>query len=209
MKKSILLVAALFAAFTINAKEVVVDLSKYATIAEKATVTPSLTDGVLKIDYTNTGEWDGFAGVSFTLNSLDVTNLSYEFIGDEKLTAWTSLIVYLEDTEGVKWFNQGADLHISGWEGSWSSQSYFPTDALWATPTHKAGDKPFVSLGFMTNGANATSTYSIRNVKLTVEEATAIDNTAVDAKAVKVIRDGQVVILRDGKTFNALGAEMK
>jgi hypothetical protein len=38
---------------------------------------------------------------------------------------------------------------------------------------------------------------------------TAIDNTAVDAKAVKRVVNGQLFIERDGKTFNALGVEVK
>lgn len=38
---------------------------------------------------------------------------------------------------------------------------------------------------------------------------TAIDNTAVEAKAVKRIVNGQLVIEREGKLFNALGAEVK
>lgn len=36
--------------------------------------------------------------------------------------------------------------------------------------------------------------------------STAIDNTAVDAKAVKIVRDGQLLILKGNKTFNAQGA---
>lgn len=39
--------------------------------------------------------------------------------------------------------------------------------------------------------------------------ATAIDNTDAAVKATKVLRDGQVLILRDGKFFNALGVEVK
>lgn len=46
-------------------------------------------------------------------------------------------------------------------------------------------------------------------IVFTKSEETAIDNAAVDTKAVKVIRDGQVIILRDGKTYNALGAEVR
>lgn len=38
---------------------------------------------------------------------------------------------------------------------------------------------------------------------------TAIDNTEDAVKATKVLRDGQVLILRDGKFFNALGVEVK
>ncbi len=36
----------------------------------------------------------------------------------------------------------------------------------------------------------------------------AIDNAKADVKAVKVIRDGQVLILRDGKSYNALGTQL-
>ena len=39
--------------------------------------------------------------------------------------------------------------------------------------------------------------------------ATALENAEAAVKAEKVIRDGQVLILRDGKIFNALGAEVK
>ena len=46
-------------------------------------------------------------------------------------------------------------------------------------------------------------------IVFTKSEETAIDNAAVDTKAVKVIRDGQVIILRDGKTYNALGTEVR
>ena len=35
--------------------------------------------------------------------------------------------------------------------------------------------------------------------------STAIDNTAVDAKAVKIVRDGQLLILKGNKTFNLQG----
>ena len=38
---------------------------------------------------------------------------------------------------------------------------------------------------------------------------TAIDNTESEIKATKIIRNGQVLILRDGRTFNALGVEIR
>ena len=38
---------------------------------------------------------------------------------------------------------------------------------------------------------------------------TAIDNAAVDSKAVKVIENGQLLIIRDGKTYNAQGAVVR
>ena len=38
---------------------------------------------------------------------------------------------------------------------------------------------------------------------------TGFENVGINGKAVKVIRDGQVLILRDGKMYNALGVEVK
>ena len=38
--------------------------------------------------------------------------------------------------------------------------------------------------------------------------ATGVANTAVQGKVVKIVRNGQVVILRDGKEFNLLGTEL-
>lgn len=39
-------------------------------------------------------------------------------------------------------------------------------------------------------------------------KATAVDNTEAAVKTVKVVRDGHVLILRDGKIFNLMGAEL-
>lgn len=41
------------------------------------------------------------------------------------------------------------------------------------------------------------------------ETETAVEYTTVSEKAVKVIRDGQVMIIKNGKFFNALGAEVR
>lgn len=50
-----------------------------------------------------------------------------------------------------------------------------------------------------------------RSLKVTypASEPTALENTAVAGKAQKVVRDGQVLIIREGKTYNALGVEVK
>ena len=211
MKKFFLLAAAMIAAISMNAKVVDIDLSKHSIIkSDGATVAAAVADGVLKIDYTITAGWDDVAGVSFAFDKQKVTNMAFEFLGDDALEGWTSLFVYLEDEDGLKWINNAADLHISGWDGQWSQQSYFPQDCLWnESPDHAAGDKPFVAIGFMASGANATASYSIRNVKLTVEESTAVETVAAQENATKIMRNGQVLILRDGKTFDMLGAEVK
>ncbi|MBR5676727.1 MAG: hypothetical protein IKX20_01110 [Paludibacteraceae bacterium] len=54
--------------------------------------------------------------------------------------------------------------------------------------------------------------YSVRLVQAAPEDATGIGTPSLQGKmgeASKVIRDGQLLIIRDGKTFNALGAEVQ
>ena len=204
MKKTLLFVAAMFAAITINAGELNIDLSKNIAFDANA----SLADGVLTVSY-DLGAWDA-GGVKFNLDNLDVTNLAFDYKGDASVASWVSFIVYLEDSEGGQWYSNAADLSISEWNADWATKSFMPSDVLWGSSTAAAPVKPFVSLGFMANPENPTAaTFAIRNIVLTVEGETAIPNTQVEGKTVKVIRDGQVLILRDGKTFNALGAEMK
>ena len=41
------------------------------------------------------------------------------------------------------------------------------------------------------------------------DSALDIDNANADSKAVKVLRNGQVLILRDGRTYNMMGVEVK
>ena len=55
----------------------------------------------------------------------------------------------------------------------------------------------------------AGAAFNVTDIVLVGDFPTAISNTAVEAKTVKVIRDGQVLILKNGKTYNALGAEIK
>lgn len=60
-------------------------------------------------------------------------------------------------------------------------------------------------------GYTNTATYFALDglkVSTTADEPTAVINTNAEIKATKAIRDGQVVIVRDGKTFNVLGAEL-
>jgi hypothetical protein len=55
-------------------------------------------------------------------------------------------------------------------------------------------------------------TMPAENVTITAtfaDAATAIDNTNAETKAVKVIRNGQLIIVRDGVEFNAQGAVVK
>lgn len=53
------------------------------------------------------------------------------------------------------------------------------------------------------------STTGVKNVSgYELETPSAIENTEAEVKALKVIENGQVVILKDGKRFNIVGAEL-
>ena len=211
MKKFFLFAAAMLAAVTLNAREITIDLSTYTAVPhETSTITATVADGVLTANYVTNGAWEA-PSIVLTLDNLEVTNLAFDYKGDASVEVWVSLLVYLEDTEGIKWYSNAADVCISTWYAEWDAKSYFPTDALWATPSHAAGDYPFVKLGFMANPENPTTgSFAIRNVKLTVPgDDTGIEDVNASVKAVKMVRNGQLIIVRDGKTFNAIGAEMK
>lgn len=207
MKKFFLFTAALCAAWTVNAGVVNIDLSK-ATLTSSA-VTMNLENEELTVNYDVKQSW-GQEGVTFALDDLDVTELAFEYKGDESVATWVSFIVYLVDSQGGMWYSSEADLSISEWNAEWESKAFMPTDVLWDSTKATEPVKPFKQLGFLANPSDPTvASFAIRDIKLTVPGTEAIDHTAVQSKAIKVIRDGQVLILRDGKTFNALGAEMK
>lgn len=207
MKKIFFFVAVMFAAVAMNAAEVVVDLSKYTIVkSETATVNVAVNSGVLKVNYVATLEWDDIAGVSFALDKLKVTGMSFEYQGDAAATDWVSLYGYLEEEDGTRWYSAAADMSLSNPEWQNSMAKYFPTDALWSSPSHKAGDKPFVAVGFIANPSKpTTASFSIKNLKLTVEGGSNIDNTAIETQTTKLIRDGQLVIIRNGVEYNAAG----
>ena len=209
MKKIFLFATALFAAVTLNAREITVDLSTATEIAyTNCSATFAVADGALNVNYT-AGAWE-WAGVEFDLDNLEaVTSMSFEFKGQTP-NEWTSFIIYLRDSEGARWYDDADDFSLS--QAEWLSKTgYLPTKLCWDAANYAFGERPFTKLGFMANPMAAeSSSFAIRNVRLYVsDDETAISNVASAAKAVKEIRNGQVVILRGDKVFNALGAEMK
>ena len=205
--KKFFLFAALVAAVAMNAKEIEIDLSKAAEMSYDGCKSSFYAeDGVLVVDYETPSAWL-WTGVEFELDNLtNVTNIKFDYMGKGEGVV---LFPYLRDEEGNRWTKD--DFYPSLEEKEWTPIEVLPDAPLWDSPAYKFGEKAFTKLGFITNpGTARKSTFYLRNVKITVAgEETAIDNTAAEAKTVKVIRDGQVLILRDGRTFNALGAEVK
>ena len=56
---------------------------------------------------------------------------------------------------------------------------------------------------------NTCTTPAKSSLVITGGTATSVDNVAISVDAQKIIRNGQVLIIRDGKTFNMLGQEVK
>ena len=205
--KKILLFAAVLAAVAVNAKVINVDLSEATEMAyTNCSATPTYADGVLSVAYT-AGSWE-WAGVEIALDNLDVTSVDFEYMGETE--AWTSFVVYLRAEDGARWYDDADDFSMS--HADWFSKTeYVPTKLLWDASEYALGEKPFIALGFIANpSAATTSTFSLRNVKVTVpgDDDTAIDNVPAPGKVTKVLRDGTWMFVRDGKTFNVLGGQM-
>ena len=214
MKKSLLLIAAICAALTINSKEIVVDLSTAVEETTAGSAVPSLADGVLTVSWTVTENWE-ISGVEFPLNNLEEINgFKYEFKGDGGAVG---VLSYVRDSEGNRWWD--ANTWITSEQGTWLEITAAPSACLWDGASYKYGTHPFIALGFIANPGTddpngdsflATGKFYLKNVKLIVpDDQTSLDNTSAEQKTNKVIRDGQIMILRDGKTFNALGTEIK
>ena len=90
-------------------------------------------------------------------------------------------------------------------------------DAVSTEVTGCNKDQTFVISTPKANVAHSIKVTNSNNVRLGVikiylsepTEPTSISNTAVEAKAVKTIVNGQLLITRDGKTFNVLGTQVR
>ena len=96
--------------------------------------------------------------------------------------------------------------------------------ALWTVTKYENGAFEFANKQNITNGVNAylrnNTTYgfacyaastggALSLYKKSNGSATAISNTAVEGKAVKALVNGQVLIIKNGKTYNVLGTRVR
>ena len=207
MKKFFFFAAAMLAAVSVNARVITLDLSTATEMAyTNCSATPSFSDGVLNVNY-SAGAWE-WAGVEIALDNLEVTSIDFDYKGET--AEWCSFIVYLRASDGARWYDDADDFSME--HADWLVKTgYFPTQLMWDASASAIGDLPFTAIGFIANPMNATDgTFAIRNVKLTVPgDDTGIEDVNASVKAIKMVRNGQLIIVRDGKTFNAIGAEMK
>lgn len=99
--------------------------------------------------------------------------------------------------------------------GSKTGDIYFTLDknGNFARPDDIKGHAIVWGLASIDNSTYKPITYygtfmSYADLEYTKAAPTALSNTAAAVKATKIIENGQVVILRDGKKFSALGAEL-
>ena len=188
-----------------QAEDMVIDLSTAVQANTPCTWTLN-SNNELMVNY-DLAAW-GNGGPKFALPNIKtdkVESIQFEFIGDEALSTWTSFQVYLEDNNGIKWYNQAADLHLNG-IGTWTSQKYLPTDELWTTGNTLGS--VYSALVFLANPSEATkSSFGIRKVKINFVQAasTGLEQMEVCPKVMKIIENGQLLIIRDGVRYNAIG----
>ena len=90
--------------------------------------------------------------------------------------------------------------------------NYFENNMATLVANPKDGYK-FTGWSNNTELSEATQTFTVtENVTITAnfaKGATAIDNATVETPALKTIENGQLVILRDGKKYNAMGVRLQ
>ena len=217
MRKSIFLVVALLATVSINAKEIIVDLSKGVESVTEGEATISYAEDVATVQWKVNANWE-VAGVEFPIDNLaEIISFSFEYRGDGNASG---MLPYLRDLDGNRWWNEGTWSSLS--ENEWTQVTVNePFTSLWDGAT-EFGAVPFTLIGFVANAgvdegefAGENGVFELKNVIIIVpdkedeKEKEAVENVHALSKTVKVIRNGQMMILRDGKTFNALGTEMK
>jgi hypothetical protein len=192
-------------------KVIFIDLESATEMAyTDCSATPSVTDDVLTVNYT-AGGWQ-WAGVEFPLDNItDVINISFDYKGDG---ANVVIYPYLRDSEGVRWTKSNCWLSLSATD--WQSvPTYLPDVLLWDAAYYAFGEKPFIKLGFVANPGTATGgAFYLRNLKIEYKpspEPTGIDTVTGNPSPVthKILRNGQILILRGDKVYTVTGQEAK
>jgi hypothetical protein len=147
-------------------------------------------------------DWTLPSGLSFDPDATNFTTNTYS------VEQWAQMqiagAVFLP-TAGYRW--EGIIINDVSLDGSYWSSSLDDTynanaiEFYWDSETSQAT--------FLTDEAYEIS-YGL-SVRLVhdYEEPSAIDNTTVEAKAIKRVKDGHLLIEKNGKTYNAQGVELK
>ena len=129
--------------------------------------------------------------ISFNVENAGTVKVEFSNTGDRKN----------EETETRYLYVNGAKTA----SGSWKSSANTTSEEI-AVPAGK------VEITFMlpdeSKGNQFGRVYSI-TYRVKKDIGSAVEEAQVEVKAVKVIRDGQLLIIRDGKTYTAQGVELR
>ena len=166
MKKLFFLATVLFAALSMQAEMITVDLTNPSVIFENGSATPAYADGELTVNWEVTVGW-GVAGVELALSDLmDVYSISFEYMGDG---AEIGLIPYIRDVDGIRWWDNSSWSSLAATE--WTSMTIVPNTDLWDGPTYAYGEKAFNKIGFIANPSTAvTGVFKLRNIVISYGE---------------------------------------
>ena len=102
------------------------------------------------------------------------------------------------------------DFYMASDAASDSKNNFYAYHTIIDAPGVQVGDYVTVE-GRITKyvGESGNPTIEIKDGKATILSTMAIENATVKTKATKVVRDGQLVIVRDGVEYSVLGAQVQ
>lgn len=106
--------------------------------------------------------------------------------------------------------NAARSLVVNGTKDVTSSAN---TTAITSSKMSVNAGKVVIMFAETTDDTNATKYARVYSITYTVDKSgdvgSAVEQAQVEAQAVKVIRDGQLLIIREGKTYTAQGVELR
>ena len=181
------------------------------TMQLSSTTTPTKNDTILLANY------DGITNdETFRSDALIVCG---EYLVRDSKYFQGGYISFNAENKGfvtVKYSNTGGNaarsLVVNGTKDDAVSSAESKTEVTSSKMSVNAG-KVVIMFAETADTTNASKYARVYSITYTVDKSgdisTAFDQTQVEAKAMKVIRDGQLLIIRDGKTYTAQGVQVQ
>ena len=205
-------------------------MKKFFTFVAAALLSAGLFAEPIQEDLTLDAEaWWGWSSSHENVEGKLVGNITGQWgaIGtslEADWTEWDKLVIVVDNIDGCEgeWWFVKAELRDPSFDptssenivmsGELGKDGHVPTETNYVVIDLNAVPAGFdiTKVSAMIIQSQALGSFTVSRIFLEKEEETqAIHNTAANVNAVKVVRNGQIFILKNGKTFNALGAEVK
>ena len=124
-------------------------------------------------------------------------------------TGGVEVCAYVIDQDGKRWYQESMN---STTYADWASFSHrkVPFVTLWDGGTAEDwANAQLVAFGFYGASGSGLENFEInlKEIEILVGEQTALNNVKASTKAVKAVRNGMIVIERNGVRYNVLGAQ--